>query len=278
MQKVVALGDIHANYKVMMRNLQSVVGCVDLKGKWIGGNMCVIFCGDLVDRKNSIGEVKGEELKILRYLLRLDLEARRYGGEVVLLIGNHEFMNLVENNDWAATQLAKTDPKRLYKLRRIYLDNPTSVSPVLPKRRISIHARWHHIRYVRKPSFYRDAHLAVRDGVLYAMGKKKKNQITARSWELLDHVKQMLWDRKHECPDARAMKILRARKIVVGHCITKEKCEFERWENGEQIPIAVPPYTKIYTGDHQKSAKISRKDRCEQRSRRKGVTIWSILE
>ena len=252
-RKIVAVGDIHANFQTLLVNLRSVVGCIDGKGNWIAGGMCVVFVGDLIDRKTSQGEVPGEEFKVLKFLLDLDKKARKAGGEIVLLIGNHEFMNLVESNDWSATQLAKTDPNRIQKLREIYLRNPNQFRPFCKKGEYLFTHGGIIEKHVTGKTFFEDAHKAVRAGVLRAMGKKG----VPSPGRMLSDVKSCLWDRNHLCPSAKLKRLLGISWVVVGHTITGKACEFERWSEGMQVPISAPPYTKIlYRGDPKKCDQI----------------------
>lgn len=63
--------------------------------KWTGGNAVVVQTGDVVDRGDGSS-------KILRLFHALDGQARREGGRMVVLLGNHELLNL-QNKFWYAT-------------------------------------------------------------------------------------------------------------------------------------------------------------------------------
>ena len=84
--RLVALGDVHGDIGNARRALHAT-GIVDGDGHWAGGCATLVQTGDVVDRGL-------ESLGALRYFARLQQEARVAGGEVVLLLGNHEMMNL----------------------------------------------------------------------------------------------------------------------------------------------------------------------------------------
>lgn len=83
--RMVAIGDLHGDLENALRVLKSLK-VVDEDGKWNGGQTVLIQTGDLLDR----GPHSIELVKLFR---RLQREAQEAGGDVVLLLGNHELMN-----------------------------------------------------------------------------------------------------------------------------------------------------------------------------------------
>lgn len=86
-ERIVAIGDIHGNYDGFVSILQRA-GLVDDEAHWIGGETTFVQTGDIFDRGVEIFEV-------LDLLMRLEQEAAAAGGKVIVLLGNHEGMNLV---------------------------------------------------------------------------------------------------------------------------------------------------------------------------------------
>lgn len=84
--RIVAVGDLHGDHDAW-RAIAGAAGLVDAKGRWIGGKTILVQTGDIVDRAP-------DSLKIIRDLMRLEREAKRAGGRVVVLVGNHEAMML----------------------------------------------------------------------------------------------------------------------------------------------------------------------------------------
>jgi len=84
--KIVAVGDIHGDYKKFVLILKGA-GIVDKNLNWAGGKIHFVQTGDVMDRGP-------DARKALDLLMRLEKEAEKDGGMVHALIGNHEFMNI----------------------------------------------------------------------------------------------------------------------------------------------------------------------------------------
>ena len=82
--RIVAIGDLHGDHEAW-RAIARGAGLVDARGKWSGGNATLVQMGDIVDRGP-------DSLKIIRDLMKLQREATKRGGRVVVLLGNHEAM------------------------------------------------------------------------------------------------------------------------------------------------------------------------------------------
>ena len=84
--RIVAVGDLHGDYSAW-RDIAGAAGVVGPRGQWTGGRTTLVQVGDVVDRG-------ADSLKIVRELMRLQKEAPRHGGRVIVLVGNHEAMNI----------------------------------------------------------------------------------------------------------------------------------------------------------------------------------------
>ena len=82
--RIVAVGDLHGDHEAW-RAIARAARLIDAKGRWAGGKTILVQTGDIVDRAP-------DSLKIIRDLQRLEREAKRAGGRVVVLVGNHEAM------------------------------------------------------------------------------------------------------------------------------------------------------------------------------------------
>ena len=86
-ERIVAIGDLHGDYGQYMAVMKSA-GLIDKNGKWSGGQTHLVQTGDITDRG-------ADSRKIIDHLVKLAKQARKAGGYVHLLIGNHETMNVV---------------------------------------------------------------------------------------------------------------------------------------------------------------------------------------
>jgi hypothetical protein len=84
--RVIAVGDLHGDYEQTVAVFRSA-GLIDEKENWTGGKTHLVQTGDILDRG-------ADGFKIIDLLMKLERQARRAGGRVHALLGNHEAMNL----------------------------------------------------------------------------------------------------------------------------------------------------------------------------------------
>ena len=87
--RVVAIGDIHGASNELAQVLRAA-GLIDERRRWSGGAARLVQTGDYTDRG---ADVRG----VMDLLMRLEGEARRAGGRVDVLLGNHEGMNILHD-------------------------------------------------------------------------------------------------------------------------------------------------------------------------------------
>lgn len=113
--RVVAVGDLHGDYGQYIRILK-LNGLVDKRLKWTGGHTHLVQMGDVPDRGPN-------SLKIIRHLMKLEREARRAGGYVHALIGNHEAMNIEGDLRYTSPgDFSVLVTRRSQRLQQDYLD------------------------------------------------------------------------------------------------------------------------------------------------------------
>lgn len=90
--RVVVIGDLNAADDALVEILRGTQ-LVDAKLRWRGGRAELVQVGDLFNRGAGA-------LHALRLLLRLQREARRAGGKVTVLLGNHEVMTALRHEGY----------------------------------------------------------------------------------------------------------------------------------------------------------------------------------
>jgi hypothetical protein len=116
-QRIVAVGDLHGDYQAWA-TIARAVGVVDARGHWSGGKTILVQLGDVTDREPN-------SLKIIRSLQQLQKEAPRAGGRVVVVLGNHEAMNLLGDNRYTTPgeYAAMVDSQSAARRDRVYEAN-----------------------------------------------------------------------------------------------------------------------------------------------------------
>src|SRR2546422_4951561 len=84
--RVVVMGDLHGDY-AKFHDMVKQAGLIDARDRWSGGATHLVQVGDVPDRAP-------DTRRILDLLMRLEPQARRAGGYVHALIGDHESMNM----------------------------------------------------------------------------------------------------------------------------------------------------------------------------------------
>lgn len=121
-QRIVAVGDLHGDYQAWLE-IALRAGLIDRRNRWAGGSTVLVQTGDITDRGP-------DSLKIIRHLMRLQGQARRSGGRVVVVLGNHEAMNMTDDlryvhpGEFAAFADADSDRLR----RRVYEANKVAIT------------------------------------------------------------------------------------------------------------------------------------------------------
>ncbi len=167
---VYVIGDVHGS----LDGLQAILEHAELlnrDGRWSGRRSHVVQCGDVVDRGPNSQEC-------LDLMLKLRREARRAGGCVDLLVGNHELA--LAQGDYSISDLPKPEAlgEQLAKLIRMgrlqaarayrqYLMTHAGVSTELMRfliielrkkspRRITVAALARHLNQELKSAFLKD--------------------------------------------------------------------------------------------------------------------------
>ena len=85
-ERIVAIGDLHGDYEAYLEIVEEA-GLADSRGRWRGGETVLVQLGDLTDRGP-------DSRRIIEHLRELQEAAEDDGGQVIVLVGNHEAMNI----------------------------------------------------------------------------------------------------------------------------------------------------------------------------------------
>ena len=85
--RIVVLGDIHGSLDGLISILR-VADLIDSQGNWSGHKTVLVQVGDLLDRGP-------DDRAVMDLFMKLQDQADEAGGEVIVLLGNHEAMNLM---------------------------------------------------------------------------------------------------------------------------------------------------------------------------------------
>ncbi|HEY7680477.1 MAG TPA: metallophosphoesterase [Terriglobia bacterium] len=107
--RVVAIGDVHCDFDAFASLLQHA-GLIDAKLKWSGKDATLIQVGDILDRGKKCRTV-------MDLLMALEKEASKKRGRVVVMMGNHEMMNITGDLRYAEPMFAtfidkQSEPRR----------------------------------------------------------------------------------------------------------------------------------------------------------------------
>lgn len=115
-KRVVVMGDIHGDLRALIYALMKAK-VINKKLDWIGKDTYLVQMGDQVDRacrapedfqsmKKKVSD-EDSDVKIINFMDSLDKEAKKQGGRVISLIGNHELMNSMGNLDYVSERALK---------------------------------------------------------------------------------------------------------------------------------------------------------------------------
>lgn len=119
--RIIAIGDVHGDFKLVIDSLE-IAKVIKKSGnsyEWIGKDTVVVQVGDQNDSCRSLNgscdhvrHDKADDIKIFKFYTYLHKLAKKEGGGVYSLIGNHEIMNV--NGNFSYTSNANIDSFKNY--------------------------------------------------------------------------------------------------------------------------------------------------------------------
>lgn len=102
--RIIVIGDLHADF-FKTKQIFIDLNLIDENENWIAEppNTHIVQLGDQVDgSRGYLDEEASGELQLIDFMERINTKARKVGGAVHSLIGNHEIMNLIEDFRYAS--------------------------------------------------------------------------------------------------------------------------------------------------------------------------------
>ena len=101
-KKIIAIGDLHGDFEHLF-NILNRLKIIDQNNNWTGGDTIIVQTGDVLDDggrgyDTNKNEHSADEIAIYNLLINLNIQANKMGGAVLMCIGNHEIVNIFENN------------------------------------------------------------------------------------------------------------------------------------------------------------------------------------
>ncbi len=132
-QDIYLIGDIHGDFQCLIHCLIDLCKVCEITKvfndkefgtpnreylEWVkSNNSVIVFCGDLIHRKRFADNVLDDECSdvfIIQMLLRLKKEAQSNGGDILIIAGNHEILNILEPNNTTYTSNKNLDSNDKY--------------------------------------------------------------------------------------------------------------------------------------------------------------------
>jgi hypothetical protein len=263
--RIVAIGDVHGDFNALRRCLK-IAGVCDEDERWTGGTTHLVQLGDILDRGDT-------ERSCIDLLFSLKTQARASGGDVHILLGNHELMNVdrdfryVTPNSWTGwTSGSDDDDQALSDLLFAERRHAEILSkfPMCRERAAAFLPGGHMARRLaRMPVAVRIGDtLLVHAGVRLAYARYGLDKINeeAAAWlsgrgprpKILDADDSPLWVRQYSVPNVRdsaereleqVLRTVGAQRMVVGHTPQVGGSERERERERERESLV---YTLSY--------------------------------
>ena len=116
-QRIIAVGDLHGDLNAWL-TIAKAAGVMGPDGHWTGGATTLVQLGDIADRGPGT-------LAIIQSLQQLQREAPKARGSVIVVLGNHEAMNLIGDNRYTTPgeYAAFVDDRSVARREREYAAN-----------------------------------------------------------------------------------------------------------------------------------------------------------
>ena len=232
-EKLIAISDIEGNFDGFSGFLKKN-GIIDSNFNWIFKNGHLVLVGDFVDRGNSVTQV-------LWLIYKLEKQAKKNGGKVHFILGNHEIMNFQGNGGYNQEKYIKVAQELSKKeewekaIQFMFSDN-TELGNWLRTKNV-----------IKKIGDYIFVHAGLHPELLdYKVDLDKINRITRKNWDkdlyrnpkddetanfLIGRISPIwyrglvtdskYYDKINEVDLNKVLEYYNAKKIIVGHTVVR---------------------------------------------------------
>tara|TARA_B100000795_G_scaffold56622_1_gene37388 strand:+ start:116 stop:1351 length:1236 start_codon:yes stop_codon:yes gene_type:complete len=232
-EKLIAISDIEGNFDGFSGFLKKN-GIIDSNFNWIFKNGHLVLVGDFVDRGNSVTQV-------LWLIYKLEKQAKKNGGKVHFILGNHEIMNFQGNGGYNQEKYIKVAQEISKKeewekaIQLMFSDN-TELGNWLRTKNV-----------IKKIGDYIFVHAGLHPELLdYKVDLDKINRITRKNWDkdlyrnpkddetanfLIGRISPIwyrglvtdskYYDKINEVDLNKVLEYYNAKKIIVGHTVVR---------------------------------------------------------
>ncbi len=241
-KRIIAIGDLHGDYKATLLTLRKA-NLINSKNQWTGGETVVVQIGDQIDRGGRPGNFSDEdsEIKILNLFTRLHKQAKKRGGGVYSLLGNHELMNVFGNFDYTSAQGLKHFGGAKNRLEAFKPGGKIASKMALSRNVIMRIGNFVFVHGGISPNIAKKYKLHEINEMMrnFLQGKNDKVKHDRAFRELFINENSLLWNRKYadirpDCKNLyKTLNILSADAMIVGHTPQMEgincKCKSKIW-------------------------------------------------
>lgn len=138
---VYVIGDLHGDYQCLIHclvdlckvaKIDKIYNDIEFKTtnreylSWVkNNNSTVVFCGDMIHRKrfDNVLDDECSDIYILKTVLRLKKEAKKSGGDIIIISGNHEIINIIYPEDTTYISKKNIDSNNKYFNNQHFIDD-----------------------------------------------------------------------------------------------------------------------------------------------------------
>ena len=138
--QIYIIGDLHGDYQCLIHTLVDLIKCCSITKvfndiefetefreylEWNNNNSSIIvFCGDLIHRKrfDHVLDDECSDIFILKTLFRLKKDAMQNKGNILIISGNHEIMNIINPDEISYISTKNIEKNKEYFIKKEFIN------------------------------------------------------------------------------------------------------------------------------------------------------------